>query len=137
MDLDEEEEDPEMDVDDEEEEEPLPASPPPLSPLRTPPPMSESSSNSDIPITTTTTVARPYKGPLSTYEVGEPSSVASASVFSAKYELNQLEHDFVLGFKDIKMILRVNTAQVYFILLVILMKIMLSLLMLVTTVSIY
>ncbi|GKB78880.1 hypothetical protein Tco_0945775 [Tanacetum coccineum] len=31
---------------------------------------------------------------LSTYEVGEPSSVASASVFSARYELNQLGHDF-------------------------------------------
>ncbi|GJR31453.1 hypothetical protein Tco_1107685 [Tanacetum coccineum] len=60
MDLDEEKEDPEMDIDDEEEEDPLPASPPPL----------------------------PFKGPLSTYEVGEPSSVASASVFSARYELN-------------------------------------------------
>ncbi|GJU14002.1 hypothetical protein Tco_1136398 [Tanacetum coccineum] len=98
MDLDEEEEDPKMDVDDEEEEEPLPASPPPLSPLRTPPPVSESSSDSDIPVTTTTTVGRPFKGPLSTYEVGEPSSVASASVFSARYELNQLRQDFgILG----------------------------------------
>ncbi|GKF14591.1 hypothetical protein Tco_0056053 [Tanacetum coccineum] len=66
MDLDEEKEDPKMNVDDEEEEEPLPASPPPL----------------------------PFKGPLSTYEVGEPSFVASASVFSARYELNQLGHDF-------------------------------------------
>ncbi|GJT81772.1 hypothetical protein Tco_1056114 [Tanacetum coccineum] len=98
MDLDEEEEDPKMDIDDEEEEEPLPASPPPLSPLRTPPPVSESSSDSDIPVTTTTTVGRPFKGPLSTYEVGEPSSVASASVFSARYELNQLRQDFgILG----------------------------------------
>ncbi|GJU13993.1 hypothetical protein Tco_1136389, partial [Tanacetum coccineum] len=33
-----------------------------------------SSSNSDIPVTTTTTVGRPFKGPLSTYEVGRPSS---------------------------------------------------------------
>ncbi|GKB25901.1 hypothetical protein Tco_0865302 [Tanacetum coccineum] len=94
MDLDEEEEDPEMDVDDEEEEEPLPASPPPLSPLRTPPHVSEFSSDSDIPVTTTTTVGRPFKGPLSTYEVGEPSSIASALVFSAGYELNQLRQDF-------------------------------------------
>ncbi|GJW79270.1 reverse transcriptase domain-containing protein [Tanacetum coccineum] len=98
MDVDKEEEDLEIDVDDEEEEEPLPASPPPLSPLRTPPPVLESSYDYDIPVTTTTTVGRPYKGPLSTYEVGEPSSVASTSVFSARYELNQLEHDFgILG----------------------------------------
>ncbi|GJU37399.1 hypothetical protein Tco_1185753 [Tanacetum coccineum] len=98
MDLDKEEEDPEIDIDDEEEEEPLSASPPPLSLLRTPPPMSKSSSDSDIPVTTTINVGRPFKGPLSTYEVGGPSSVASASVFSARYELNQLEHDFgVLG----------------------------------------
>ncbi|GKA90273.1 hypothetical protein Tco_0812143 [Tanacetum coccineum] len=70
MNLDGEEEDLEMDVDDEEEEEPLPASPPPL----------------------------PFKGPLSTYEVGKPSSVASTLVFSARYELNQLGHDFgILG----------------------------------------
>ncbi|GKB13637.1 hypothetical protein Tco_0847560 [Tanacetum coccineum] len=89
-DLDEEEEDPEIDVDDKEEEEPLPASPPPLSPLRTPPHVSESSSDFDIPVTITTNVGGPFKGPLSTYEVGEPSSVASASVFSARYELNQL-----------------------------------------------
>ncbi|GJY82459.1 hypothetical protein Tco_0495835, partial [Tanacetum coccineum] len=98
MDLDEEEEDPKMDVDDEEEEEPLPASPPPLSPLRTPPPVSESSSGYDISFTTNTTVGRPFKGPLSTYEVGKPSSIASASVFSTRYELNQLRHDFgILG----------------------------------------
>ncbi|GKA65752.1 hypothetical protein Tco_0765459, partial [Tanacetum coccineum] len=98
IDLDEEEEDPEMDVDDKEEEEPLPASLPPLSPLRTPPPVSESSSDSDIPLTTNTTIGRPFKGPLSTYEVGEPSSIASALVFSARYELNQLRHDFgILG----------------------------------------
>ncbi|GJS11508.1 hypothetical protein Tco_0368304 [Tanacetum coccineum] len=98
MDLDEEEKDPEMDINDEEEEEPLPASPPPLSPLRTPPTMSESSFDSDIPFTTTTTVGRPFKGPLSTYEVGRPSSVASTSVFSARYELNQLRKDFgILG----------------------------------------
>ncbi|GJZ56340.1 hypothetical protein Tco_0611533 [Tanacetum coccineum] len=98
MDLDEEEEDPEMDINDKEGEEPLLASPPPLSPLRTPPPVSKSSTNYDITVTTTTTVGRPYKGPLSTYEVGEPSSVASALVFSARYELNQLEHDFgILG----------------------------------------
>ncbi|GKF02243.1 hypothetical protein Tco_0029166 [Tanacetum coccineum] len=94
MDLDEEEKDPEMDVDDKEEEEPLLACPPPLSPLRTPPPVSESSFDSDIPITTTTTVGRPFKGPLSTYEVGEPSFVASVLVFSARYELNQLRQDF-------------------------------------------
>nr|GEX97913.1 hypothetical protein [Tanacetum cinerariifolium] len=69
MDLDEEEEDPEIDVHDEEEE-PLPASPPPL----------------------------PFKGPFSTYEVGKPSSVASASLFSARYALNQLRQDFgILG----------------------------------------
>ncbi|GJW96472.1 hypothetical protein Tco_0178280 [Tanacetum coccineum] len=100
------EEEPYEDLDDDEEdpkenpkmEEPLPASPPPLSPLRTPPLVSKSSSDSDIPVTTTTTMGRPYKGPLSTYEVGEPSSVASASVFSARYERNQLEHDFgILG----------------------------------------
>ncbi|GJY99807.1 hypothetical protein Tco_0517237 [Tanacetum coccineum] len=88
MDLDEEEEDLEMDVDDEEEEEPLLVSPPPLSPLRTSPLVFESSSDSNIPVSTTTTVGRPYKGPLSTYEVGGPSSVASTSVFSATYELN-------------------------------------------------
>ncbi|GJZ47938.1 hypothetical protein Tco_0601770 [Tanacetum coccineum] len=98
MDLDEEEEDLEIDVDDKEEEEPLPASPPPLSPLRTPPPVSESSFDSDIPITTTTSVGRPFKGPLFTYEVSEPSTIASASVFSARYELNQLRQDFgILG----------------------------------------
>ncbi|GJU83316.1 hypothetical protein Tco_1285681 [Tanacetum coccineum] len=98
MDLNEEEEDPGIDVDDEEEEEPLPVSPPPLSPLRTPPPVLESSSDYDILVTTTTTVGRPFKGPLSTYEVGEPSFVASASVFSARYKLNQLRHDFgILG----------------------------------------
>ncbi|GKD31016.1 hypothetical protein Tco_1241794 [Tanacetum coccineum] len=102
LDLDDEEEDPEkgpeMDVDNEEEEEPLPASPLLLSPLRTPPLVSESSSDSDIPITTTTTVGRPFKIPLSTYEVGEPSSVASALVYSARYELNQLRQDFgILG----------------------------------------
>ncbi|GJS95291.1 reverse transcriptase domain-containing protein [Tanacetum coccineum] len=98
MDLDEEEEDLEIDVDDKEEEEPLLASPPPLSPLRTPPPVSESSFDSDIPVTTTTTMGRPFKGPLSTYEVGEPSSIAYASVFSARYELNQLRQDFgILG----------------------------------------
>ncbi|GKD74060.1 hypothetical protein Tco_1332342, partial [Tanacetum coccineum] len=90
MDLDEEENDPEMEVDNEEEE-PLLASPPPLSLLRTPPLVSESSSDSDIPVTTTTNVGRPFKGPLSTYEVGEPSSIASASVFSTRYELNQTE----------------------------------------------
>ncbi|GJZ31602.1 putative reverse transcriptase domain-containing protein [Tanacetum coccineum] len=83
MDLDKEEVDLEMDIDDEEEEEPLPASPPPLSLLRTPPLVPESSSDFDIPVTTTTNVGRPFKSPLSTYEVGEPSSVASASVFSA------------------------------------------------------
>ncbi|GKB22426.1 hypothetical protein Tco_0861827 [Tanacetum coccineum] len=66
--------------------------------IRTPPPVSESSSDSDIPVTTTTTVGRPFKGPLSTCEVGEPSSVASALVFSARYELNQLRQDFgILG----------------------------------------
>nr|GEV73821.1 hypothetical protein [Tanacetum cinerariifolium] len=98
MDLDEEEEDLEIDVDDEEEEEPLHASPPPLSSLRTPPPVLESSSDSDIPVTTTTTVGRSFKSPLSTYKVGEPSSVASVSVFSARYELNQLRQDFgILG----------------------------------------
>ncbi|GJZ81955.1 hypothetical protein Tco_0646949 [Tanacetum coccineum] len=87
-----------MNIDDEEDEEPLPASPPLLSPLRTSPHVLESSSNYDIPVTTTTTVGRPYKGPLSTYEVGEPSSVASALVFFVRYELNQLEHDFgILG----------------------------------------
>ncbi|GKB61746.1 hypothetical protein Tco_0917932 [Tanacetum coccineum] len=85
IDLDEEEEDPKMDLDDEEDdpkmdiydekEEPLPASPPPLSPLRTPPIVSESSSDSDIPVTTTTNVGRPFKGPLSTYEVGKPSMI--------------------------------------------------------------
>ncbi|GJR67513.1 hypothetical protein Tco_0013578 [Tanacetum coccineum] len=90
MDLDKEEEDPEMNIDDEEEE-PLPASPPPLSLLRIPPPVSESSSDSDIPVTTTTNVGRPFKGLFSTYKVGEPSFVASASVFSARYELNQTE----------------------------------------------
>ncbi|GKB17012.1 hypothetical protein Tco_0850935 [Tanacetum coccineum] len=36
----------------------------------------------------------PFKGPLSTYEVGEPSSVAYVSVFSARYELNHLRQDF-------------------------------------------
>nr|GEU82920.1 retrovirus-related Pol polyprotein from transposon TNT 1-94 [Tanacetum cinerariifolium] len=98
MDLDEEEEDPKMDVDDEEEEEPLPVSPPPLSSLRTPPPVLESSFDSDNPVTTTTTVGRPFKSPLSTYKVGQPSSVASTSVFSARYELNQLRQDFgILG----------------------------------------
>ncbi|GKD54666.1 hypothetical protein Tco_1288053, partial [Tanacetum coccineum] len=87
-----------MDVDDEEEEEPLSASLLPLSPLRTPPHVSESSSYYDIPITTTTTVGRPFKGPLSTYDVIEPSSVASSLVFSARYELNQLRQDFnILG----------------------------------------
>ncbi|GKF99584.1 hypothetical protein Tco_0301275, partial [Tanacetum coccineum] len=31
-------------------------------------------------------------------EVGEPSFIASALVFSARYELNQLRHDFcILG----------------------------------------
>nr|GFD09433.1 hypothetical protein [Tanacetum cinerariifolium] len=74
MDLDKEEEDLEMDVDDEEEEEQLPISPPPLSPLRTPPPVSESSFESDIPVTTTAHVGRHFKGPLSTYEIGKPSS---------------------------------------------------------------
>ncbi|GJX21693.1 hypothetical protein Tco_0226138 [Tanacetum coccineum] len=93
IDLDEEEEVLEMDIDNEEEE-PLPASPPPLSPLRTTPHVSEYSSDSDILITTTTIVGRPFKGPLSTYEVGEPSSIASASIFSARYELNQLRQDF-------------------------------------------
>ncbi|GKE58808.1 hypothetical protein Tco_1497993 [Tanacetum coccineum] len=98
MNLDKEEEDPEMDIDNEEEEEPLPASPPPLPLLRTPPHVSEYSFDSDIPVTTTTIVGRPFKGPLSTYEVGEPSSVASALVFSARYELNQLKQDFgILG----------------------------------------
>nr|GEX81985.1 hypothetical protein [Tanacetum cinerariifolium] len=99
MDLDKEEEDLEMDVDDgEEEEEQLPASPPPLSPLRTPPHVSGSSSDYDIPVTTTTNVGRPFKGLLYTYEIGEPSYVASTSVFSARYELNQLGHDFgILG----------------------------------------
>nr|GEY47895.1 reverse transcriptase domain-containing protein [Tanacetum cinerariifolium] len=98
IDLDEEEEDPEMDIDDKEEEEPLPASPPPLSPLRTPPPVSESSFDYDVPVTTTTIMGRPFKGPLSTYKVGEPSYVASASVFFARYELNQLRHGFgILG----------------------------------------
>ncbi|GKD13816.1 hypothetical protein Tco_1198223 [Tanacetum coccineum] len=98
MDLDEEEDDPEMDVDDEEEEEPLPTSPPPLSPLGIPPHVSEFSSDYDIPVTTTTTVGRPFKGPLSTYEVGEPSSIASALVFSTGYELNQLRQEFgILG----------------------------------------
>ncbi|GJW80412.1 reverse transcriptase domain-containing protein [Tanacetum coccineum] len=82
MDLDEEEEDPEMDIDDEEEDEPLPTSPPPLSLLRTPPPVSESSSDYDIPVITITNVGRPFKGPLSTYEIGEPSSVAR-SLFKA------------------------------------------------------
>ncbi|GJU13996.1 hypothetical protein Tco_1136392 [Tanacetum coccineum] len=53
-----------------------------------------SSFDSDIPVTTTTSMVRPLKGPLSTYEVGGPSSVASASVFSARYELNQLRQDF-------------------------------------------
>ncbi|GJW77200.1 hypothetical protein Tco_0138882 [Tanacetum coccineum] len=69
IDLDEEEEDLKMDLDDEEEE-PLPASPPPLS------------------------LSNNHLCPLSTYEVGEPSSVAYASVFSARYKLNQLGHDF-------------------------------------------
>nr|GEU87429.1 hypothetical protein [Tanacetum cinerariifolium] len=70
MDLDEEKEDPEIDIDDEEEEEPLPASPSPL----------------------------PFKVPLSAYEVGGPFSLASASVFSTRYELNQLRQDFgILG----------------------------------------
>ncbi|GKE22368.1 hypothetical protein Tco_1433880 [Tanacetum coccineum] len=82
IELDKEEEDPEMDIDDEEEEEPLPASPQPLSPLRTPPPVSESSYDYDIPVTTITNVGRPFKGPLSTYEIGEPSSVAR-SLFKA------------------------------------------------------
>ncbi|GJS52787.1 reverse transcriptase domain-containing protein [Tanacetum coccineum] len=41
-------------------------------------PTYRSSSDSDIPIITTTTIGRPFKGPLSTYEVGEPSSAASA-----------------------------------------------------------
>nr|GEY07950.1 hypothetical protein [Tanacetum cinerariifolium] len=92
------EEDLEMDVDNKEEEEQLPASPLPLSPLRTPPPVLESSSDYDILVTTTTNVGRPFKGPLATYEIGEPSSVASTSVFSARYELNQLGHDFgILG----------------------------------------
>ncbi|GJS39736.1 hypothetical protein Tco_0564779 [Tanacetum coccineum] len=85
-------------VDDEEEEEPLLASLPPLSLLRTPLHVPESSFDFDILVTTTTNVGRPFKGPLSTYEVGEPSSVAFASVFSARYELNQLGHDFgILG----------------------------------------
>ncbi|GJT80713.1 reverse transcriptase domain-containing protein [Tanacetum coccineum] len=98
MDLDEEEKDLELDVDDEEEEEPLPASPPPLSPLRTPPPVSESYSDSHIPVTTATTIGRPFKGSLSTYEVGEPSFVESALIFSVRYELNQLRQDFgILG----------------------------------------
>nr|GFC85810.1 hypothetical protein [Tanacetum cinerariifolium] len=97
MDLDEEEEDPKMDVANEEEE-PLPASPPLLSLLQTPPPVLESSSDSDIPVTTTTTVGRPFKIPLSTYNVGEPSSVASALVFSTRYELDQMRQDFgILG----------------------------------------
>nr|GEW43473.1 hypothetical protein [Tanacetum cinerariifolium] len=70
MDLNEKEEDLEINLNDEDKEEPLLASPPPL----------------------------PFKGPLSTYEVGEPSSVASASVFSARHELNQLRQDFgILG----------------------------------------
>ncbi|GKB13638.1 hypothetical protein Tco_0847561 [Tanacetum coccineum] len=94
MDLDEEEKDPEMDINDKEEGEPLPASPPLLSLLRTSPLMSESSFDFDIHVTTTTNMGRPFKGPLSTYEVGEPSSVAYASVFSARYKLNQLGHDF-------------------------------------------
>ncbi|GJU60976.1 copia protein [Tanacetum coccineum] len=91
IDLDKEKEDPKIDVDDEEEEEPLLASPPLLSLLQTPPPVSESSFASDIPVTTTTTVGRPFKGPLSTYKVGKHSSIAYASVFSARYELNQTE----------------------------------------------
>nr|GEV42882.1 hypothetical protein [Tanacetum cinerariifolium] len=43
-------------------------------------------------------LVRPFKGLLSTYEGGEPSSVASALVFSTIYELNQLRQDFgILG----------------------------------------
>nr|GFA10069.1 hypothetical protein [Tanacetum cinerariifolium] len=38
-------------------------------------------------------MGRPFKGQLSTYEIGEPSSVASTSVFYARYKLNQLGHD--------------------------------------------
>ncbi|GKB73160.1 hypothetical protein Tco_0934572 [Tanacetum coccineum] len=84
MELDEEEEDPEMEVDDEEEEEPLPASSPPLH----------------------------LKSPLSTYEVGEPSSIASALVFSARYELNQLRQEFgILGSRwDIPELMNGSTA---------------------------
>ncbi|GJU83815.1 hypothetical protein Tco_1291361 [Tanacetum coccineum] len=113
MDLDEEEEDPEMDIDDENEEEPLPASPPPLSPLQTPPHVLESSFDYDIPVTTTTTMGRPFKGPLSTYEVGEPSSVASASVFFARYELNQFRQDFgILGSRVQSLIWGMGTRRI-------------------------
>nr|GEW53706.1 reverse transcriptase domain-containing protein [Tanacetum cinerariifolium] len=94
MDLEKKEKDPEINIDDEEEEEPLPASPPPLSPLRTPPLVSISSSDFDFPVTTTINVGRPFKCLLPTYEVGKPSYVTSSSVFSARYKLNQLGHDF-------------------------------------------
>ncbi|GJT85040.1 hypothetical protein Tco_1066757 [Tanacetum coccineum] len=82
-----------------------------MSPLRTPPHVSESYSDSDIPVTTTINVGRPFKGPLSTYKVGEPSSIVSASVFSTRYELNQLCQDFgILGSHDIPELMKGSTS---------------------------
>nr|GEZ09338.1 hypothetical protein [Tanacetum cinerariifolium] len=73
--LDEDEEDPkkdlEMDIDEEEED----------------PEMNINDEQEEKPVP----ASSPFKGPLSTYEVGEPSSIASALIFSTRYELNQTE----------------------------------------------